>query len=442
MSKNTFFILLVISLILSACASPAAPSMSVSSGGPSSSVGVAPAVARSASGETSAESSSSGEAKVSATASPPQTTQSGVLTAGDIDDNLNFAAFQNYLNNMLQADTNQTLPNVALSSRVTLKVVDATGAGVANAQVSLSTSEPNASQFEGVAGAEGVFYFFPQYDGFGEAQQFTAQVRAPDSLEPETRVTFNLAELNETRQLEVRLNTTTPRPTALDVLFIIDTTGSMGDEIAYLKAEFRDIVATVQAQFPEVSMRFGLVVYRDQGDEYVVRNFDFTDSVEAMQQALDQQSANGGGDYPEAMEQALARGLEASWRAGNTTRLAFLVADAPPHDNQVRALLTQAQTARRLGVRLYPLAASGVADTAEYLMRIMATTTHSRYLFLTDDSGVGNSHAEPKVPCYDVTRLDHLLIRVIASELAGQRIEATDAQILRRVGGHQGGVCG
>ena len=94
-----------------------------------------------------------------------------------------------------------------------------------------------------------------------------------------------------------------------------------------------------------------------------------------------------------------------------------------------------------MGLRIYPLAASGVADTAEYLMRVMAATTHSRYLFLTDDSGVGNAHAEPKVPCYTVTRLDQLLIRMIASELSGQRVEAADDQIIRSVGQQDGGVC-
>jgi hypothetical protein len=74
-------------------------------------------------------------------------------------------------------------------------------------------------------------------------------------------------------------------------------------------------------------------------------------------------------------------------------------------------------------------------------MRMMAATTHGRYLFLTDDSGVGNAHAEPRVPCYVVTRLDQLLIRVIAGELSGQRTEAAPDQIVRSVGQQDGGVC-
>jgi hypothetical protein len=87
------------------------------------------------------------------------------------------------------------------------------------------------------------------------------------------------------------------------------------------------------------------------------------------------------------------------------------------------------------------LAASGVADTAEYLMRTASVLTQARYLFLTDDSGVGNPHAEPKIPCYIVTLLDYMMIRVIASELAGQRLEPDKADVIRTVGKYNAGVC-
>jgi hypothetical protein len=368
--------------------------------------------------------------------------QSGTLTAGDIDDNLNFAAFQRYLNSMLQADSGRVLPTVPVADRVTLRIVDREGRGVANAGVSILAGDAAPPLLESVAGADGVFRFFPGYDGAGDVTRFTAQVRPPDRDAPAAIVSFNLSDLDATRTVDVRLaDVSAALPTALDVMLVIDSTGSMGDEMEYLTTELRDIVAAIQSQFPGVSTRFGLVVYRDLGDEYVVRSFDFTDSLETMQAQLAQQSANGGGDYPEAMEQALGRALDASWRGGNTARLLFLVADAPPHDENLGITLDKAKAARHMGLRIYPLAASGVADTAEYLMRLMAATTHSRYLFLTDDSGVGNTHAEPKVPCYTVTRLDQLLIRVIASELSGQRVEPNADQIIRSMGQQDGGVC-
>lgn len=422
MYKTLLAILIVAGWVLSACSGTAAPSGSgfgTGGGSPSSSSPAKPSSSTSASG-----------------------IQSGVLTAGDIDDNLNFLAFQHYLSSMFQSDSSQVLPNVSLAGRVTVKILDTQGQGVANARVSLFTGASTSPALEASAGADGVFHFFPHYDGLGDANQFTVQVRLPETDTPTAASAFNLNDLGEERTVELRWDgVVATRPSALDLMFVIDTTGSMGDEINYLQAELRDIIAAVRSQFPEVSMRFGLVVYRDLGDAYVVRSFDFTDSVETMQHQLEQQSANGGGDYPEAMEQALGQALQADWRSGNTARLLFLVADAPPHDENLGVLLDEAKTARQLGLRIYPLAASGVADTAEYLMRVMAATTQGRYLFLTDDSGVGNEHAEPKVPCYVVTRLDQLLIRVMTSELSGLRVEAAETQVLRIVGHQEGGVC-
>jgi len=230
-------------------------------------------------------------------------------------------------------------------------------------------------------------------------------------------------------------------PHSLDIMFVIDTTGSMADELRYLNTELRDIVSTVQSRHPQIRMRFGLVVYRDQFDAYVVRDFAFTDSLNTMQAQLNRQTARGGGDYPEAMEQALETAVNANWSEGNVARLLFLVADAPPHDKNLPKMLEAVQVARQQGLRIYPLAASGVGDKAEFMMRNAEILTQGRYLFLTDDSGVGNSHQEPSVSCYVVTRLNELIARVIDSELAGQRIEPDAKDIVRSVGNYDAGVC-
>ena len=160
-----------------------------------------------------------------------------------------------------------------------------------------------------------------------------------------------------------------------------------------------------------------------------------------MKNQLADQVASGGGDYPAAMEQGLSTALNAQWVGGNAARLLFLVTDAPPHDENLSDSFILAQTARQIGVNIYPLAASGVADIAENLMRSMAIITHGRYLFLTDDSGVGNSHAEPSIPCYVVTRLDSLIVRIISSALSGNRVEPEEEQIIREVGTYMEGEC-
>ncbi|MGL4612079.1 MAG: vWA domain-containing protein [Trueperaceae bacterium] len=367
--------------------------------------------------------------------------QSGTLTAGDVDDNLNFASFQTYLNNVQQSLAQQQLPAISLSDGVSIRVLDGAGVAISNAKVKVFAGDSQTPLLETTGGANGVFQFFPAFDGAAEAKTFRLEFRPADADSPVATLNLDLVQ-PLVQPIEVKLEDfTTTAPQALDFMLVMDATGSMGDEMQYLTTEFRDIVTTIKTQFPNVSTRFGLIVYRDEGDDYVVRSFDFTDSVETMQQQLSQQTAAGGGDYPEAMDQAMERVNQAQWRGGNTARLVFLVADAPPHTKNASKALNAAKTARRLGLHYYPLAASGVADEAEYLMRLTAATTHGRYLFLTDDSGVGNPHAEPKIPCYQVTRLDQLMIRVISSELSGARVEAEPAQIIREIGQQQGGVC-
>ncbi|MCA9700264.1 MAG: VWA domain-containing protein, partial [Myxococcales bacterium] len=230
-------------------------------------------------------------------------------------------------------------------------------------------------------------------------------------------------------------------PRALDVALVIDTTGSMGDELEYLKVEIRDIAEAIAHHFPNVDQRYALVVYRDDGDQYVTRTFDFTGDLDAFQADLADQSANGGGDYPEAMDKAMEATAKLSWRGGETARVTFLVADAPPHANDFDDTLDAVDDLRAKGVAVYPVASSGVAGEAEFMMRAAAMLTGAQYLFLTDDSGVGNPHAEPHIPCYTVEQLAPLMVRAVRSELSGKRVEAEQQFSIRTVGQGQGGVC-
>ena len=141
------------------------------------------------------------------------------------------------------------------------------------------------------------------------------------------------------------------------------------------------------------------------------------------------------------MHDALEEALGLSWRGANTTRVLFLIADAPPHERYAQQTLDAVMGLRRAGVAIYPVAASGVAEEAEFVMRTAALITLSEYCFITDDSGVGNPHAEPNIACYVVERLDQLMIRMIAGELTGVRIDADPEGIIRVVGNPVDGTC-
>ena len=136
----------------------------------------------------------------------------------------------------------------------------------------------------------------------------------------------------------------------------------------------------------------------------------------------------------------MAKGLEFSWR-DDAVKVNMLVADAPPHDEDIQSTWESGLISRTRGIHIVPLAASGVDDTAEFLMRSMGQVTGGRYLFLTDDSGVGNAHAEPTVDCYVVTRLDSLVERVLVDLISGQRVEPDGDEVIRVVGDYKAGIC-
>lgn len=358
----------------------------------------------------------------------------GVVTAGDIDDTLNLAAFQRFVSNKARA---LRLPQSNFASPVLAQLVGPDGQPAPGVRVTLRRPGAAAPFWSGYSGVDGNITVFPAIMGAGRLA--SVELRAI----PETNA----------QEIEHRLSSGSGRtrislpfegewvPQFLDLAFVVDTTGSMGDELAWLTRELRGIVGVARRAAPGVNIRYGLIVYRDNGDDYVVRNYGFTGSQAEMARWLRNQNANGGGDYPEAAAAGLRAGANLPWRRGKGERLMFHIADAPPHTRDARAYLAAARAATLKGVQIFGLGASGVAEESEYLMRQAAAQSNGRYLFLTDDSGVGSAHAEPTISCYRVTRLTNLVIRVLRSELSGHRIEASGGQVLRQVGSYTRGVC-
>lgn len=228
----------------------------------------------------------------------------------------------------------------------------------------------------------------------------------------------------------------------LDIAIVLDTTGSMGDELTYLRSEIDELAANVATIAPSADVRWGLVLYRDEGDEYVTRSFPFTTSLSEFRAKLGAQSADGGGDYPEASHKALADLMQLSWRSGaDVARMAFFFTDAPHHVSKAPELTAALRSARAADVHLYPVAASGVDELAETTLRQAAQFTGGRYLFLTDDSGIGNTHKEPSIPCYFVTLLLDAMSRMIEIELTGVYREPASSELIRSAGKPADGVC-
>lgn len=214
----------------------------------------------------------------------------------------------------------------------------------------------------------------------------------------------------------LELPKTCNRQTAVDIAFVVDATGSMGDEIRYLSSELADVIGRTKEKLIDADLRTASVFYRDSSDAYVTIHSSFTEKAEATVAYVNAQAHGGGGDHPEAVDAALQTAVDSLvWRKEVAARLLFLVLDAPPHQDQASKLRLQRVTrlAAEKGIRVIPVVCSGMSKDGEYLLRSIALATNGTYVFLTDDSGIGGKHLAPTTDSYDVEKLNDLMVRVI-----------------------------
>jgi len=224
------------------------------------------------------------------------------------------------------------------------------------------------------------------------------------------------ATISETQVNRIALDEALPSPTNLvQIAFMVDATGSMGDELEFLKMDLKKVIAEVQKTNTQLKISTATVFYRDEGDEYVVKHSPFTEDINQTTEFISQQHADGGGDFPEAVDKALVQLNQLQWQPEARTRIAFLVLDAPPHNKPavISSIQYSVKTAAASGIKLIPVVASGIDKTTEFLMRFIAMYTNGTYVFITDHSGIGNKHLEPSVGEYQVEKLSDLMVRLI-----------------------------
>jgi Mg-chelatase subunit ChlD len=129
----------------------------------------------------------------------------------------------------------------------------------------------------------------------------------------------------------------------VDVVFVLDTTGSMGGLIQTAKDKIWSIATTMASAQPTPEIRIGLVGYRDRGDQYVTQRVDLSTDLDSVYAALMDFQADGGGDTPESVNQALYDAVHhMSWNQQEQSyRVIFLVGDAPPHTDYNEAQYPQ-----------------------------------------------------------------------------------------------------
>ncbi|MBN2880336.1 MAG: VWA domain-containing protein [Clostridia bacterium] len=349
--------------------------------------------------------------KGSDTVSSPQ---AGQLTAGSWNDNEYFDYFLELLNDNEWYSYMETWGYEDFT-RVGVHVISSDYMPVQNAVVEISDEQQDVV-FAAKTDNRGIAYVFPYLFDSDIEHDFTLTVSYQGKV-----VTQQLNDIDKDQMIDIVLEATAERSNEVDIMFMIDTTGSMSDELTYIQSELTYIIEEVQdANENNLDIRVSTNFYRDTEDEYVCRTFEFTDNINKAIRQINDQYADGGGDYPEAVEKALYEGISNhEWNDKARARIMFLILDAPPHLNSEVLQIVAEQTieAAKLGIKIIPVASSGVDKSSEFFLRFLDVSTNGTYVFLTNDSGIGNEHIEPTIGQYDVEYLNELLIRLINEEI-------------------------
>ena len=348
------------------------------------------------------------------------------LKAGSVDDNVAFDAFLKYRTGFL--DKKLDAHDIDVSRRVLVHVKNAAGEPILGADVTI-VSPDGTVLGSARSDVHGLAVLFPEVTTGTQQAQGLLRI---DAKLGEAKATTNVADRSDESNMVLATDAVAPK--ALDVLFLIDATGSMGDEITRL----RDTMASVSERVSKLpgapDVRFGLTVFRDRGDAFVTRTFDFTGDVSKIETALKDVEAGGGGDTPESVNAGLHDALaKPTWRDDSgTVRLVFLIGDAAPHlDYQSDPdYISSARDAAKRGIAIEPIASSGLDDQGEYIFRQTALLTGGRFSFLTygadgESPGTTTKH---HVSGYDTLSLDDLVVRMIQDEIGAKDTAPTPQQ--------------
>jgi Mg-chelatase subunit ChlD len=354
----------------------------------------------------------------------------GVRT-GEWDDNANFREFSAWI-------AKEKAPGAArfdLGVRRFVVVRDAAGKPVPSCAVEVhGASGPSVTL---TTTATGRALLFPRAEGLqGQDLVATAHCGALTASQA-----FRATPGDGVVDLKLAGERALPAAQSIDVAFVLDTTGSMSEEIHALRGTLEKVAGELSGL--NVRPRVGLVEYRDRGDVYVTRLHQMTTDVAGLQARIAQLEAGGGGDTPEHVNEALrvaVRGLR--FRPESVARLVFLIGDAPPHLDyaQDEGYAAAVKEANHAGVQIFTIAASGMDRVGQVVWRQIAQYTGGTNMFVLR-GGAGpqsTGGGDPLASCggthtdYTSDNLDALILSKVRAAVA-----ARDADPLRIAGLHQ-----
>ncbi len=332
----------------------------------------------------------------------------GQLTAGEWKD-LDHWTFWKYLLKKKKFSENQKHWNYQTTNRFSIKLSDQKGRPASNLLINLLDSKEEmvwTARTDNHGSAELWGNFFG-----GNQSIFSLQIIYNDEVWYYPAIPY----IDGVNSISLPIECTDTNR-KIQVAFVMDATNSMLDEMAYLKAEIKDVIEQVK-EGENVELESGAIYYTDRHHNEPIHvsalNTDESQTINFIKKIRNQ---SGGSDWPEAVHLGLDKGInELEWDKDALTRIIFLILDAPPHHE--KEILANIQKnialAAKKGIKIIPVAASGTDKKAEFLFKFFAMATNGTYTFLTDHSGIGNKHIAPEAKDYNIETLNDLLVRLI-----------------------------
>lgn len=340
------------------------------------------------------------------------------VKAGEWDDNANYREFQKWI------ASEQSLPfhRADAANRQFLVVRDADGKAVPRCPVVVSDEQGHRVTL--TTTASGRALLFPHAEGLS-GRDLAASTSCQNGS---ASARFSLAQSDGVIDLKLAVKRVLPPTRDVDLAFILDTTGSMSEEIAAVKATIQKVASALGSS--NVRLRVGLVEYKDRTDSLVTRVYPMTSDVAQFSRTVAGLRAGGGGDTPEAMNEGLHAGLTGlEWSGNAVARMAFLIADAPPHLDYANDAdyVGDMRDAAHKGIQIFTVAASGMDTLGQVVFRQIAQYTGATNLFvLRGGAGPASTGAgDPKSSCggtqtsYSSGNLDALIIGKVTREIKG-----------------------
>ncbi|WP_420628400.1 vWA domain-containing protein [Candidatus Leptofilum sp.] len=205
----------------------------------------------------------------------------------------------------------------------------------------------------------------------------------------------------------------------LDLVFLIDVTGSMSNELSQLQANLPDFVNHLATLSATVNLRLGLVMYRDQGKLDASQLFDFTEDTALFADQLATLTAVGGGDYAEAMNDGLYQAVtRLSWRT-ESAKLLIIVGDAPPRATDANAPTFEETStiAAEQDIIIYTVGSDGLDAEGVATYQQIAQIGNGRFYFVSDNPEVNVNGA---TAVYPTSQLTTIVVEIVQEVLDAQ----------------------